>query len=220
MISLFGGFMAAQFEKQPNGYLYRANGKGPARPATQQEFDRFVHQGGVSFLLHVVAFMVAVIAAAMLTAHWFPGGGEAGGFVLMGGMMLGIGFALYRSIQWTMLAPERVLAGRAAVAPPKPGYRSGRQPRTVPATPPTGRRRDIGFWAAIGWTLAELVGGIGSAVLVAEIGGLLFGASEDGFAIAATGGLLTGALVVFLMERRCRRKYGSGPLDILEHLRF
>ncbi|WP_158266425.1 hypothetical protein [Allosphingosinicella deserti] len=212
--------MAAQFEKQPTGYLYRANCKGPARPATQQEFDSFVRQGAVSFLLHVAAFMVSVIAAAMLTAHWFPRGGETGGLVLMGGMMLGIGFALYRSIQWAMLAPERALAERSPVAPPKPGHRAGSQPKAMPTTSSPGPRRKIGFWAAIAWTLAELVGGIGSALLVAETMGRLFGAREHGFAIAATGGLLTGALVVFLMERRCRRKYGSGPLDILEHIRF
>lgn len=104
--------MATQFEKQPKGYLYRANGKGPALPATDQEFERFVRKGGISFILHVAAFMLAVIGAGMLTAIWFPGGDEPGGFVFMGGLMLPIGFALYRSVKWAMLAPARELPAR------------------------------------------------------------------------------------------------------------
>jgi len=113
ILSLFGAFMAMQFEKQPDGYLYRANGKGPAMPATDQEFERFVRDGGFSFLLHVAGFMLAVIGAAILTATWFPEGDEPGGFLLMGSLLLVIGYALYRSLRWAMLAPARKLSGRA-----------------------------------------------------------------------------------------------------------
>lgn len=116
IITIFGTFMAMQFEKRDDGYLYRANGKGPAYPASEAEFERHVRLGGISFLLHVAAFMLAVIAAALLTARWFPGGSEAGGFVLMGGLLLVISLVLARSMRWAMLAPAREFSGRTPVA--------------------------------------------------------------------------------------------------------
>jgi hypothetical protein len=56
--------------------------------------------------------MLAVIAAAMLTARFFPKGDETGGFFLMGGLLAAIGIALYLSIKWAMHAPTRALNGR------------------------------------------------------------------------------------------------------------
>lgn len=120
ILSLFGAITAMQFEKQPNGYLYRANGKGPGLPVTEEEFQRFVRNGGISFLLHVAAFMLAVVGAGILTAVWFPEGDEPGGFVLMGGLMLTIGYALYRSIKWAMLAPARELSRRSSIERGRP----------------------------------------------------------------------------------------------------
>ncbi len=120
IFSLFGAFMAMQFQKHEDGYLYRANGRGPALSATALERDRFVRKAGVSFLLHVAVFMICVIAAAMLTSHWFPDGDEPGGFVLMGVLLIALSWAHYRSIRRSMLAPARILADRAPAAPDRP----------------------------------------------------------------------------------------------------
>lgn len=63
--------------------------------------------------------MAAVIAAAMVTAIFFPAGDEPGGGVLMGGLLLAIGAGLYLSVKWAMAAPARALAGRTPVGPPR-----------------------------------------------------------------------------------------------------
>ena len=123
IFSPLGAFMAMQFEEHQGGYLYRANGRGPALAATREERDQFVRKGAVSFILHVAALMIAVIGAAMITAHWFPGGDEPGGFVLMGGLLLVIGYALYRSVRRSMLAPARALGDRPPVANAPPPTR-------------------------------------------------------------------------------------------------
>ena len=205
IISLCGAFMALQFEKQPDGYLYRANGKGPALPATRQEFDRFVHKGGISFLLHCAALMLGVIAAAMLTAVWFPKGGEAGGMVLIGILLVAICYALYRSMYWAMLAPQRELAGRTPVAaariqqPAPPPQPAG----SDPAQPP----RKAGCLVLLGFALAELIGGIGSGWLAYVV---LSGVSENAGMIGA---LVTGFVVIFLIDRACERRTGESILS-------
>lgn len=104
--------MATQFEPHRRGFLYRQDRKGPPILVTEDERRAFVRAFGWKFLAHVAAFMLAVIAAAMVTAHFFPKGDETGGFFLMGGLLAGIGAALYLSIKWAMHAPTRALADR------------------------------------------------------------------------------------------------------------
>lgn len=112
IVEAFGWTMATQFEPHEGGFLYRQDRKGPPIPVSDGERRAFVRAFGWKFLAHVAAFMLAVIAAAMVTAHFFPNGGETGGFFLMGGLLAGIGTALYLSIKWAMHAPTRALAGR------------------------------------------------------------------------------------------------------------
>lgn len=131
-------FMATQFEPYGDGYVYRANAVGPALPATRAEYDAFVRAGGRNLVLNLAGFFVSVILAAVLTAHWFPSGDEAGGFVLMGLAMLAIGFGLYRSIAWGMLAPQRALAGRTPVAPARTRQEAATARRASAAAPQQG----------------------------------------------------------------------------------
>lgn len=112
IIEAFGWTMATQFAPHRSGFLYRQDRKGPPIPVTAEEHDAFVRAFGWQFLAHVAGFMMAVIAAAMLTARFFPQRDETGGFFLMGGLLIGIGLALYMSIKWAMHAPARALAGR------------------------------------------------------------------------------------------------------------
>lgn len=112
IIEGFGWTMATQFEPHRKGFLYRRDRKGPPVLVTAAERNAFVRVFGWQFLAHVAGFMAAVIAAAMFTAHFFPRGDETGGFFLMGGLLLGIGLALFMSIKWAMHAPARALAGR------------------------------------------------------------------------------------------------------------
>lgn len=116
MIEAFGWTMATQFEPHRQGFLYRRDRTGPAILVTPAERTAFVRTFGWKFLAHVAGFMLAVVAASMLTAHFFPRGDETGGFFLMGGLLAGIGVALYLSIKWAMHAPARALAGRPIVA--------------------------------------------------------------------------------------------------------
>lgn len=104
--------MATQFEPHQKGFLYRQDRKGPPILVSADERRAFVRAFGWKFLAHVAGFMVAVIAAAMLTARFFPRGDETGGFFLMGGLLAAIGVALYLSIKWAMHAPTRALTGR------------------------------------------------------------------------------------------------------------
>lgn len=104
--------MATQFESHGSGLVYRQDRKGSPIPVSDGERRAFVRAFGWKFLAHVAAFMLAVIAAAMVTAHFFPDGDETGGFFLMGGLLAAIGTALYVSIKWAMHAPTRALAGR------------------------------------------------------------------------------------------------------------
>lgn len=105
--------MAAQFEPQRNGFLYRQDRKGSPILVTADERRAFVRAFGWKFLVHVAGFMLAVVAAAMLTARFYPRGDETGGFILMGGLLAVIGVTLYLSIKWAMHAPTRALADRA-----------------------------------------------------------------------------------------------------------
>lgn len=116
IIEGLGWAMATQFEKHRKGFLYRQDRKGPPIPVTEDERRAFVRAFGWQFLAHVAGFMLAVIAAAMLTARFYPQGDETGGFFLMGGLLAGIGITLYLSIKWAMHAPTRALAGRARIA--------------------------------------------------------------------------------------------------------
>lgn len=121
IIEGFGWTMAIQFEPHRKGFLYRQDRKGRPILVTAAERNAFVRVFGWQFLAHVAGFMVAVIAAAMFTARFFPRGDETGGFFLMGGLLLGIGLALYLSIKWAMHAPARALARR-------PTFSSGARP--------------------------------------------------------------------------------------------
>ena len=113
IIEAFGWTMATQFEPHRKGFLYRQDRKGPPILVTTDERNAFVRVFGWQFLAHVAGFMLAVIAAAMLTARFYPQGDETGGFFLMGGLLAGIAVTLYLSVKWAMHAPTRALAGRA-----------------------------------------------------------------------------------------------------------
>lgn len=112
IIEAFGWTMATQFEPHRGGFLYRQDRKGPPILVSADERRTFVRAFGWKFLAHVAGFMLAVIAAAMLTARYFPRGDETGGFFLMGGLLAAIGVILYLSIKWAMHAPTRALTGR------------------------------------------------------------------------------------------------------------
>lgn len=112
IVEALGWTMATQFERHRKGFLYRPDPNGPPILVSEDETRAFVRAFGWKFLAHVAAFMLAVIAAAMLTAQFFPKGDETLGFVLMGGLLAGIGAALYLSIKRAMHAPTRALANR------------------------------------------------------------------------------------------------------------
>ncbi|MDB5489985.1 MAG: hypothetical protein JWQ58_3700 [Reyranella sp.] len=116
IIEAFGWTIATQFQRHPQGYLYRQDRKGRPILVSASERDGFVRVFGWKFLAHVAGFMVAVIAAAMLTARFYPKGDETGGFFLMGGLLLVIGIVLFKSVKWALHAPTRVLADRATFA--------------------------------------------------------------------------------------------------------
>lgn len=213
IISLFGAGMALQFERYGDGFVYRANGTGPALPVTEPEIDRFVRQGGVSFLLHTATLGLAIIAAALVTTIWFPEGGEPGGMVLMGGLLVAICWALYRSMLWSMFAPARALAGRPPIAPERPAserprakFKGYKQLRHTP--PPKPVRR--GHWLlVILFAIGELVGGLAAGLLAYwALGGL-------GHAAGLTAALLAGALTFYLINRWCERVTGSSPAEFL-----
>lgn len=200
-----GTFMAMQFEKRPEGYWYRVNGKGPAWPVTEQEYAGFVRRAGISFVLGVAATLTAIIAAAMLISLWFPQGDEPGGLVLLGVALVTIGFGLYRAQHWEMRAPERALAGRTPIDLPPPPEPPRRTPRTVARdAQPTGGRL-----AYFGYAVAEIVGSI-AAMLIAFR--LLEGFGET---VAVGGGLIAAVVVAWLIERQCIRHTGTGVLSEL-----
>ncbi|MCR0983554.1 hypothetical protein [Roseomonas populi] len=111
---LLGLGMAAQFKPSGHGYIYRENAKGPPIPVSREERDRFVRRYAVHFVVQVAGFMGAVILAAVLTDAVFPTRAAPGGFVLMGALMLAIGFLLFRWVRWALAAPSRALAGRGS----------------------------------------------------------------------------------------------------------
>lgn len=210
-ISIFGMFMATQFEPHADGYAFRVNGKGPALPVTRAERDRYVRRAGWSFLFHTAAFLLCVIAAAMLTATWFPAGDEAGGFVLMGGLLILIIFALYRSLRWAMRAPARDFADRTPVAPARS------QPRPGPQRPAGGRAprqpaRPAGCLFLIGFALVEMIAGIAVGALGYH---LLIGRGQG---LAFLGALLGWLGTVVLIEWWARRRVLTRLLDILSEI--
>ena len=222
ILSLFGMGMALQFEKQGETYVYRANGRGPARPVTKAERDGFVRRGGIDFLLHCAAFGLCVIAAAMITAHWFPEGGEPGGFVLMGTLLVAIVYALYRSLHWWMLAPERALAERTPVGAAQ--LTTGPKPRRRFTPPPpahANRSRQGGCLLLLGFALAELVGGLAAGfgaytALDALIRLVLPGGGAP--AVAPIGAFIGGFTAVFLIDRWCKRRTGTSILDEIPYI--
>ncbi len=116
IIEGLGWALALQFHAHKAGFLYRKDNKGPGIPVTSEERRAFVRGFGWQFVFHVAGFMLSVVAAAMLTARFFPKGDETGGFFLMGGLLAGIGVVLYLSLRHAMHAPSRALAGRAPSA--------------------------------------------------------------------------------------------------------
>lgn len=210
IISLFGAGMALQFERHGDGFVYRANGTGPALPVTEPEIDRFIQRGGVNFLLHTATFFLAVIAAALVTTIWFPKGDEAGGMVLMGVLLVAIGWLLYRSLRWSMFAPARALADRAPVAPERPAserprarFQGHKKQRTPPPKPV---RR--GHWLlVIPFVIGELVGAFAAAMLGYWV---LTGLGET---VAIIGGLLSGVVALYVIDRWCKRVTGYSPAE-------
>ena len=112
IIDALGWAMATQFQPHRQAYLYRQDRKGRPILVTASERLGFVRAFGWKFLAHVAGLMIAVIAAAMLTARFYLRGNEPGGFVLMGGLLLAIGVGLFMSVTWAMHAPTRALADR------------------------------------------------------------------------------------------------------------
>ncbi|PCD04298.1 hypothetical protein COC42_08435 [Sphingomonas spermidinifaciens] len=203
MIDLFGAFMDKQFQKTPDGYIYRFNAKGPPIRVSESDHARYVRRGGWSFLFHVAGLMLSIIAAAMVTAHWFPAGGEAGGMVLMGALLIGIGVALYKSLAWSMRAPEREL-GTAPVdvstLTPQRVLRT--EPRATPA------RKASGL-VLFGYFVAEMVAGIAGALLLYR---LLEPLNENA---AIVGALVGFAAAAWAIDRLCVRRTGESVLESL-----
>ncbi|WP_230770270.1 hypothetical protein [Sphingomonas sp. Leaf4] len=209
ILTLCGGFMAMQFEKRPEGYLYRVNGKGPAWPVTQRDYVRFVRRAGVSFLLHVVALCLSIVAAAMLTSLVFPRGGEVGGMVMMGGFLLLIGVALYRSLVWAMRAPVRALAGQAPIDAPSAAPPPPRRAAKATAAPPMTWGKRLLF---VGYLVAEAIGAIVALVVVSGW------ASGWGDAAAAIAGLVAAIATMFAIDRLCKRHTGESVIESLPFL--
>ncbi len=202
ILTLCGGFMAMQFEKHGDLYLYRVNGKGPARPATEAEYRRFVRRAGVSFVSSVAALLLSIVAAAMLISLWFPSGDEPGGMVLLGIALVGIGFAIYRAQYRMMRTPERALAGRTPVDVPT---RTGRVLRRMPQTPKPKPKGGTLAW--FGFLFAEFVGGVSAFIAgVALLRGW-------GDVAGIVGGLIAGGAVVWWLDRWCERHTGSSAID-------
>lgn len=205
ILTLCGGFMAMQFERRGDTYLYRVNGKGPARPATEAEYRRFVRRAGASFVWSVAALLLSIVAVAMLISLWFPKGDEPGGMVLLGIALVAIGFGIYRAQYRMMRAPERALAGRTPVDVPPMAERVRRR---MPERPkPKG-----GVLAWFGFLFAEFVGGV--AAFIAGFA-LLHGWGDVAGGI---GGLVAGGAVVMWLDRWCVRHTGSSAVDWMHPL--
>ena len=112
LIDALGWAMATQFESHREGPVYRQDRKGRPILVTQAERRGFVRAFGWKFLVHVAGLMAAIIAAAVVTAQFYPKGDEPGGFVLMGGLLVAIALGLYASVKWALHAPGRALSDR------------------------------------------------------------------------------------------------------------
>ncbi|WP_425069060.1 hypothetical protein [Reyranella sp.] len=112
IIDALGWAMATQFQSHREGPVYRQDRTGRPILVTEAERRAFVRAFGWKFLAHVAGLMAAIIAAAVVTAQFYPKGDEPGGFVLMGGLLVAIGLGLYASVKWAMHAPSRALSGR------------------------------------------------------------------------------------------------------------
>jgi Na+/melibiose symporter-like transporter len=203
LIDLCGAFMDRQFQKTPDGYVYRFNAKGPPVQVSAPDHARYVRRGGWSFLFHVGGLMLSIVAAAMVTAHWFPDGGEAGGMVLMGLLLIVIGLALYRSLAWSMRAPERELGPARAARSPAPASQATRPASRAP------RARKASGLIFLGYFLAEMIGGIAGALLLYR---LLEPLNGD----AAIAGALIGFIAAaWAIDRLCVRQTGESVLESL-----
>lgn len=118
IVEALGWALASQFPPHGSIHVCREGRTGRPILVTSSERGGFVRVFGWKFLAYVVGFMAAVIVAAMFTAHFYPRGDEPGGFVMMGGLLLAIGWCLYASVKWVMDAPGRALANR-------PTFKSG-----------------------------------------------------------------------------------------------
>lgn len=202
LITLFGYFASKQFQKTPTGYVYRYNAKGPPVAVTAGDYDHYVRRAGWSFIFHVAGFMLAVIAAAMLTERWFPNGDEAGGIILMGMLMAGIIFASIKSMAWSMRAPERELGGAPLgdmQAPARPKRPAGGRARRKPA-------QNVSGWVFLFYFLAEIIVGATVAVVAYRI----FSANEDAGVAAA---LISFLITIFVIDRICVRHTGESILE-------
>jgi hypothetical protein len=138
----------------------------------------------------------------MLTARWFPDGDDAGGMVLMGVLLIGIGVALYRSLAWSMRAPERELGSVRAHATELPQQAPRPGPDTTPA------RKSSGF-VLFCYFVAEMIGGMVGALL-------LYRLLEPWNANAAIAGALIGfGTAAWAIDRLCVRRTGESVLESL-----
>ena len=204
LFTALGGFMAMQFEKRPDGYWYRVDGKGLAWPVTEREYIAFVHRAGISFAMSVAAILASIIAAAMLISLWFPDGDGIGGFGLMMVGLIAIGFGLYRAQKWEMRAPQRALAGRTPVDLPPIAEAPGDARPVPPAAKPKG-----GKLLFAGYFIAEIVSGIATFILVV---GLASGWGEAGSLIM---GAVAAMVIIYLIDRLCVRHTGDSAIEAM-----
>ncbi|WP_315760282.1 hypothetical protein [Sphingomonas sp. Y38-1Y] len=207
LIKLLGHFASKQFQKTPTGYVYRYNAKGPPVAVTADDYDHYVRRAGWSFIFHCAGFMLAVIAAAMLTERWFPNGDEAGGMVLMGLLLVGIVFGIIKSLAWSMRAPERELGA----APQGDVQAPTRPQRPAGGRKPPKAERHVSGWVFLFYFIAEIVAG----AVIATIAYSIFKSNQD-LAIAA--GFIGFGAGMFIVDHICVRRTGESVLSNLPYI--
>ncbi len=172
-----------------------------------------MRSAGWILILHLAAMAAGIVGAAMITAHWFPRGNEPGGFVVMGGLLIAITYALYRSLRHWLPTRERTAADERPAARPA-------IPATAPPQPPPAGA--AGCFAFLGFVLLIIGGGIGAALITysaldAALTAVMPG-SRAIYHIALGGCLIACLSTMFLLDRWCEKKTGGSVLQLLSQL--